>query len=43
MPPLMIIFGLAPKKPDRPEHDVGQLARLQRADLVGDAVRDAPG
>ena len=40
MPPLITRCGRTPKKRRIPEHQVGELARLDRADLAVDAVRD---
>ena len=39
-PPLMTTLGPDAEEPRVPEHQVGQLADLDRADLVVDAVRD---
>ena len=40
MPPLMIMRRLGAEERRLPQHDVGELADLDRADFVRDAVRD---
>ena len=39
-PPLSTSCGLAPKKAGPPQHDVGELAHLEAADVVGEPVDD---